>query len=173
MNKLSKLNQQSTALRLRRLAPWAVLGLLAAGCLVDSGDRCGPNQVLLPDETRCVCLEGYVAGTGGCVPCGANEVPDPVAGCACATGFVRAGAGAGCQALPAGVQAPTGVGKPCTAPGDCTGLDASYCESLVSHTCLVPNCTVSPDNCFTGSECCDFTSIGLPPLCIGAGLCQQ
>ena len=171
MHRLSKLGQRSAALRLRRLVPWALSGLLGAGCLFDPDDRCGPNQVLSGDETVCQCVAGYVAGATGCVSCAENEVPDPVAGCACAEGYVRPAAGAVCTALPPDVHPPSGVGKACMAAADCAGLDASYCEAGFSHSCVVADCTVSPNSCFTGTECCDFTSFGLPRLCIPAGMC--
>jgi hypothetical protein len=45
----------------------------------------------------------------------------------------------------------------------------------VSFSCLVPNCTLPPnDSCFTGKECCDLTNFGLPmTLCVAAGACVR
>jgi hypothetical protein len=58
--------------------------------------------------------------------------------------------------------------------GACEGKEASFCDSFVSGTCLVPNCTLAPDNCFVGKECCDLSSFGLPiTLCVAAGACQS
>jgi hypothetical protein len=112
---------------------------------------------------------------GACVACGDHEVPDPTQGCACEEGYARAATGAACTELPAGVKAPTGVGTPCTSDADCAGFDADYCELAVSKTCLVQHCTVSPNSCFTGRDCCDFSHTpgfeSLPTLCLQAGLC--
>jgi len=67
---------------------------------------------------------------------------------------------------------PVGAGKACTSNDDCAGTEATYCDTFVTHTCLVQGCTLSPDNCFTGSECCDLSSYGIPqPLCLAAGAC--
>jgi hypothetical protein len=169
------LNQQSPALLLRRLAPWAVFGLLVAGCLVDKNDKCGDNQVLANNGLRCVCAEGFIVGDTGCVPCGDHEVPDPIQGCACDVGYARSGTSGPCTELPAGVTAPTGVGTPCASDADCAGFDADYCELAVSHTCLVQHCTPSPNSCFTGFDCCDFSRTpgfeSLPTLCLASGLC--
>jgi hypothetical protein len=149
MNRLTDLDRQSAALRLRRLAPWGVLALLATGCLIDDNDKCGENQKLTDNGLRCVCLDGYVVTTGvGCAP-----------------------------APPPDSNAPTGVGKPCASDADCAGLDADYCELFVSKTCLVKNCTVTPDSCYQGSECCSFAGVAgletVPNICLATGLCMQ
>jgi hypothetical protein len=37
---------------------------------------------------------------------------------------------------------------------------------------LVQGCTLMPDNCFVGTECCDLSSFGIAqPLCIAEGQC--
>ena len=68
MHRLSKQTGRSAASLLWRLAPWAIVGLLAAGCLVDDNDKCGANQVIWGDDARCVCADGYVVGATGCEP---------------------------------------------------------------------------------------------------------
>jgi hypothetical protein len=69
-------------------------------------------------------------------------------------------------------RAPLGAGKVCTTDADCAGTEATYCDKDFSKTCLVQGCTVTPDNCFTGTECCDLSQYGLSqPLCIAAGFC--
>jgi hypothetical protein len=178
MHRPCDISRRGPAPRLRRAAPWLILGAIVPGCLVDEDDKCGPNQIIYHDgkqDERCICMEGFSATAAGCVPCGANEVADPALGCACADGFVRESASAPCTMLAAGVTPPTGLDKPCTSNADCAGLEASFCDTFVSHTCLVQGCTTSPDNCFTGKECCDFTTM-VPEwgtLCIAAGACQQ
>jgi len=142
MHRLSKLDQQRPTLLLRRLAPWAVFGLLVGGCVYDENDKCGPNEHLVDKDRLCVCDDGFTFSPAGCVE---------------------------------GVTDTTGSGKACTSDADCTGQAASFCELLVSHSCLVPNCTTGPDNCQTGFECCPFSTDptfgGLPNLCLAAGLC--
>jgi hypothetical protein len=145
MNRLSNVKWQRSSLLARCLAPLAFLGLLSVGCLYEENDRCGPNQVLWDNDRLCVCAEGFTYTPTGCVD-KSSVAPDP-----------------------------TGSGKPCTSDADCTGQAASYCELVVSHSCLVPNCTTGPDNCQTGFECCPFSTTPgfdtLPNLCLAAGLC--
>jgi hypothetical protein len=147
MNRLNNLAQHGAALRLRRLAPWGLVGFLAVGCLVDEDDKCGENQVLWTNGQRCVCAEGFVASADG----------------SCVT------------AAPPAPGAPTGVGTPCASDADCAAFDADYCELAVSRTCLVQNCTVSPNSCFQGFTCCSFAGVpgfeSIPNICLVAGLC--
>ena len=147
MHRLSKQTGRSAASLLWRLAPWAIVGLLAAGCLVDDNDKCGANQVIWGDDARCVCADGYVVGATGCEP-----KPE--------------GAGSG----------PVGVNTPCTSDADCAAFpEATYCEMFVSHSCLVSNCTRSPNSCAAGWDCCSFANTpgfeSLPTLCLATGLC--
>jgi hypothetical protein len=150
---------------------------MAPGCLIDDDDRCGPNQTLLEyaeESERCVCVEGTAFTPGGCVACGDNEMAS-AAGCVCVTGYVRIAATDPCTELPPDVVKPTGQDDPCVPPNGtaaaCEGKEASFCDNVVSGTCLVPGCTLAPDNCFAGKECCDLTTFGLGTLCIAAGAC--
>lgn len=70
-------------------------------------------------------------------------------------------------------RAPTGTDVPCESDADCTALEASFCDQFVTHHCLVRDCTMTPDNCFRGTECCDLASFGLPALCVAEGACQE
>jgi hypothetical protein len=214
--------------RRRRRALWAVLGMLSPGCVLDTDDRCGPNQVSWEGDERCVCAEGTAYTPAGCVPCGANEVAS-AAGCVCAMGYGRSVPTDACAPIPEGIgtpctsnleclnpsfpscqispagdgycttvgcaapadcsggyacelaatptycrRPPSGAGRTCTSDADCAGAEATYCDLFVSRTCLVQACTVEPDSCFTGSECCDLTPVGLPiTLCIPPGACIQ
>lgn len=149
---------------------------MAPSCLIDSDDRCGPNQELLEyaeESERCVCVAGtgFDAATQSCVVCGENEMASPV-GCVCVSGFARTGGAGPC--LPSDAVLPTGQDEHCEAQEDCAGYEASFCDTLVSFTCLVPNCTVSPDSCSEGKDCCDISALGLgvSTLCIAQGLCQ-
>jgi hypothetical protein len=69
---------------------------------------------------------------------------------------------------------PLGAGTPCTSPADCAGTDAIFCDTFVTGTCLVQDCSLAPDNCYMGSECCDLSNVGLPlNLCVAAGQCMR
>jgi hypothetical protein len=69
---------------------------------------------------------------------------------------------------------PAGLGMSCTADADCAGTEATYCDTFQSHSCLVQGCSVAPDNCFTGWDCCDLKAFGVPqPICIPEGACTQ
>ncbi|MEY2935134.1 MAG: hypothetical protein RL033_5883 [Pseudomonadota bacterium] len=153
-----------------------MLGLVVPGCLLDSDDRCGPNQELVEyakESERCVCAAGFGfdATINGCKACGDNEMASN-AGCLCIAGYARNSAADACA--PSTVPLPTGQDTPCTTAADCAGFEASYCDNFVSFSCLVPGCTVSPDNCSDGKDCCDLSNFGLPmTLCIQAGACQS
>jgi hypothetical protein len=209
----------------RRTAAWLALGLFASGCVLDSDDLCGPNQVIWGDDQRCVCAEGTAYTPTGCVACGANELGS-AAGCVCVEGYARPTPVDACLEIPAGIgdvcrgdadcgnpyphcqlggaegyctsenctgaadctggygcntgatptycqRPPTGAGKACTSPADCAGGDATFCDVFVTGTCLVQDCNLTSDDCFVGTECCDLSSFGLPPLCVLGGMCQQ
>jgi hypothetical protein len=69
-------------------------------------------------------------------------------------------------------RSPTGMSRPCEAAADCAGTEATYCETLISQSCLVQDCNLAVNDCFEGWECCDVSSYGMPrPLCVPAGEC--
>lgn len=68
---------------------------------------------------------------------------------------------------------PVGAGTPCESDANCAGTEATYCDTSQSHSCVVQGCTLAPDNCFTGTECCDLSIYGITaPLCVPAGACS-
>jgi hypothetical protein len=123
-----------------------------------------------------------LATSSGCAEsdeCGAYEL-EGADGCECIDGYTRQQSSGYCIAtnltLPKS-QLPkqTGVDTPCTSDADCQGFDASFCETEVSGTCLVPRCdTDDPKACSVGHHCCAFG--GLPNLCVSgelsAGVCH-
>lgn len=123
------------------------------------------------------------AGTGGTQGSGGSGGGQGSAGSGSSQGIAGsggaqgvAGSGGGQGTAGAGGTAgttPTGEGQPCVSEADCTGLEASFCDIFVSQTCLVRGCSVSPDSCSAGKECCDLTAFGLPTLCIAAGACAN
>jgi hypothetical protein len=126
------------------------------------GSPCSPSMPCT-DPTFDHCATG-LDGSGYCTQtgCAANE--DCAAGYACDT----SGSPSYCQ------RPPVGAGTPCTSDADCAGTEATYCDTFVQHACLVQGCSVSPNNCFSGTECCDLSSLGIPqPICIPAGACMQ
>jgi hypothetical protein len=159
---------------------------------------CGENEVTGVDGA-CACATGYSrptpdaactpapAGIGidcsstnpcadstysYCQPAGANGGYCTTRDCAttadCAGGYMceLSGTPSYCR------RPPLGAGLTCSLDSDCAGTEATYCDTYVTHTCLVQGCTLTPDNCFTGSECCDLTSFGIAtPLCIAQGAC--
>lgn len=167
--------------------------------LTDKGcEPCGAHQV--PGTSGCVCEAGYTQAPGATecteTPMGLGDPCDP-AHPACnnpkyplcyapATGTPYCTStdcnndcegGYACdQAVTPSVclRPPTGFLKPCKADADCAGTEASYCDTYQSHSCLVQGCTLSPDNCFVGWECCDLSAFGVPqPLCIPDGACAK
>ena len=67
---------------------------------------------------------------------------------------------------------PLGADQPCQTPADCAGTEATWCDTVVTSTCLVAGCSVAEQDCFGGMQCCDFALFGVPqPLCVAPGGC--
>jgi hypothetical protein len=130
----------------RGLVVALLLGLTS--CLYNPSDRCSPNQVFDPKSDACICPPDAPQSGADCVPC--------------ATGDTR----------PACMSGPTGFGTPCTSDTDCQGFQASHCETLQAHVCVVAGCATSPDDCTGGQSCCDLNGLGVPlTLCLPPGQC--
>jgi hypothetical protein len=181
-------------------ALFALLGALPSACVYDSSDRCGPHQVMYED-LRCVCDATSVpnaAGTG-CepapvgqgAPCDATKLCTDAEFNHCEAGADGSGycTKTGCAssddctngyacdlAVTPSVcrRPPAGLGMSCTSNADCAGTQATYCDTFQTHSCLVQGCSLAPDNCFTGYECCDLSAFMIPqPLCIPQGACAK
>ena len=61
---------------------------------------------------------------------------------------------------------PTGLGDSCTTQADCAGKEASYCEVLAAHVCLVNDCASNTAGCPSGFVCCDLTTFVGTSLCV-------
>jgi hypothetical protein len=123
-----------------------------------AGSPCSSNaECMNPAFPHC---ELRTSGGGYCTNEGCTGNSD------CAPGFscVTSGSVPVCR-LP-----PEGAGRPCTSDADCAGTEALYCDLFVSHGCLVRDCSLDPDSCFPGMECCTVAP-GVPNLCIPAGAC--
>lgn len=149
-----------------------------AGCTCDAGyARSGPGQPCLeipagigdacassaectnPDYPHC-----ELTGAGGY--CTKQNCATPAD---CSGGFA-----CNLNATPSYCQRPpVGAGQACAVPEDCAGTEAIFCDTIVSGTCLVQDCSLAPDDCFTGMECCDMSAFALPNLCIPEGQCLQ
>lgn len=69
---------------------------------------------------------------------------------------------------------PVGAGKDCTNDADCAGTEATYCNAYQTKKCQVQGCTLAPNNCFTGTVCCDYTAFGVAQYqCVAEGTCTQ
>src|SRR5689334_23612167 len=101
MNRVLHLDDAQSARRKRGPWGWLVLGLMVPGCLVDSKNRCGPNETLF-DNYLCACAEGTAYTPDGCVPCGDHEVSSPT-GCVCEPGYGRGSASDPCAPIPPGL----------------------------------------------------------------------
>lgn len=163
-----------------------------AGCIA-----CGANE--MADAQGCSCAEGYVRSAldAACepAPSGLGEAcdddtpcTDPTYNrCELSTTGVRYCTNAGC-AGPGDCQGgyacdtsdvpsvcrrpPLGQGRACQTSEDCADTEATYCDSFVTRSCLVQGCTLAPNDCFTGTECCDLSGFNVPqPICVAEGMC--
>lgn len=170
---------------------WRALSLLSlsvitlTGCVYDSEHRCGPHQVLkMGNVEYCACDEYSVSTASGCAPCGTNEVVGP-SGCQCASGYAKSSADGPCTPgadsgspgdsgtlTDAGVGAPKGLGKPCSSSSDCAGTEATFCDLVVTRSCVVEGCSLAANDCFTGYACCDLSKYGLAKTICALGQCQ-
>lgn len=163
-----------------------------AGCVA-----CGDNEVA--DSQGCTCAPGFARPTpeAACeaAPTGLGEACDEATACQdpaydhcetsangsryCTnTGCVAAEDCQGGYACDTSVQPsvcrrpPLGQGQPCQTSEDCANTEATYCDAFATHSCRVEGCTLSPDNCFMGSECCDLSAFNVPqPICVVRGAC--
>lgn len=155
--------------------------------------KCGEHE--LASASGCMCQDGYSRPSAGaaCVetPSGLGAACDTAAPM-CATPFdhCEPGGAAGyctntcaapedcsggyaCNASGICQRPPVGLGQACSTPDDCAGTEATFCDTFMTHSCQVQGCALTPNNCFSGFECCDLSAFGLPePLCIPEGACM-
>ena len=69
-------------------------------------------------------------------------------------------------------RTPLGQAAPCKSDADCAGFEATLCDNIFSNSCIVQNCSLTQNDCFTGWDCCDASAYGAPnPVCIPEGNC--
>jgi hypothetical protein len=153
---------------------------------------CGEHE--MSTGSACVCEEGYSRPAAG-APCveapsglgmecdpAAPTCPAPYDHCepAGASGYCTSACSApeecsggyACNSASICQRPPAGLGKACETPADCAGTEATYCDTIVSHACQVEGCSVAPNNCFAGFDCCDLSGFGVPVnLCVPTGQC--
>lgn len=158
--------------------------------------RCGEHEVVSP--AGCVCADGFSRASAGAA---CEETPDGF-GIACdastpcpegkynhceSSDFGSYCTNTGCTTsadceggyacdTATGVcrRPPVGLGMSCASNAECAGTEATYCDTVKAHACLVQGCTVAPDNCFEGWDCCDLSGFGVPqPICVPAGGCPK
>lgn len=117
----------------------------ASACFYDENNRCGPHEVL--EDELCICESGFVLDGNAC-----KAKPEAPAD----DGSGDAGSDA--------EHGYTGQMEPCSSSTDCSGFDASFCNTLNGY-CIVPDC--SADSCDSGWTCTDLSQFvpGLPKAC--------
>lgn len=161
--------------------------------------RCGENEVGSADG--CVCAEGFSRPSADAACEAAASLGEP---CAtdddCGDGYDHCALGEGsqdgyCTSADCTTAAdcptdygcntrqspsfcerpPQGLGTACEASADCAGFEASYCESVSAHACLVNDCAPDPDKCHGDWVCCDIgllsQSLCIPPSELEDGNC--
>lgn len=165
----------------------------AAGCVA-----CAEDEV--PGPSGCACAEGLVRSSPeaaceavpsalgrACNPSGATCAEAPYDYCHVTTGTAgyctqrgcvssgecEAGYACNSAATPSYCERPPrGMGQACASAADCAGTDATWCDTFMTHTCIVQGCSVAAQNCFGGGSCCDLSQFGVPqPLCLPPGAC--
>jgi hypothetical protein len=144
------------------------MAIAGASCVLDSSERCGPNQMIAGEAESCVCVPQALYTPTGCVLCGENEMPGATA-CECVPGFVR-GAGGACEVAVAG------LGSPCSTEMPCTDATYTHCatSSIGQSYCTKTGCTGDAD-CTNGYGCdksgaepfCRRRPVGLGMSCMG------
>ena len=136
-------------------------GAACAQAPVALGMACDTQSAPCTDATYSTCH--VTGGTAGyCTNTGCATSADCSGGYACET-----------SATPAFCRRPPmGAGMPCQSPADCAGTEATFCDLAVTHTCLVQGCSLTADDCFQGTQCCDLSGFGVAqPICVQSGTC--
>lgn len=127
--------------------------LLATACF-NPDDRCSEDQEYSEADLLCVCRAGFTLTAQGC------EKPAPVKNSPEDTDESPAhdaGTDSGSLAVEEG---PEGLGVPCTSDADCAGSEATFCDTLITRSCLVQDCELEGSDCPPGYECQDLSGFG-------------
>lgn len=163
--------------------PNAVIDADMRGCT-----PCGKDEVVL--DNMCACKPGFIKPGPG-EACAETSIGASCTSAAdCQTDFpycVGAADGAGyCTSTDCASNAdcpsnwscetdgdtsychkpPSGLGESCQSSSDCASFEASFCETLQSHTCVVGNCAKSASICPNEWGCCDYSALLGAPLSV-------
>lgn len=117
------------------------------------GKACDTASEPCTDATYNHCLVDL--GTSGYCTSGCDTTVDCPASYACNT-----------SASPSYCQKPPlGLNAPCTSDADCATFEAKFCIPNL-NVCTVSECTVSPNSCFPGHNCCDLSKYNHSNLCL-------
>lgn len=122
------------------------------------GGDCDTDSAPCVDESYPLCHP--TEGTSGYCTSSCSDDADCQGGYACHAD----GADSYCR------RPPLGYGKSCETSDDCADGEATYCEALRTHTCIVPCQAGRTDVCFEGEVCCDFAIF--EPVCVPAAACE-
>lgn len=145
-------------------------------CVCDSGyarDADGAACTPLPAELGTACDASAPCPAGRYPLCHATDSGDGYCTSACASSDECDG-GYRCHVDPQGGycrRPPLGYGESCESDEDCAQGEATFCETIQSHLCLVPCAAGRTETCFEGEVCCDFTLFN--PVCVPAGACSS
>jgi hypothetical protein len=123
------------------------------------GTACDPQDDACPPDQP-FCQPSELDG-GYCTSTGCEQDDDCAGGYLCDTRATESYC----------ARPPVGLGKPCTGPADCEGLEASYCVTIMMGGCQVPGCSAPNLGCAPGYTCCDLSSVQMPTLCVPEGVC--
>jgi hypothetical protein len=151
----------------RQTDPWLALVIFGcafySACIIDPDARCG-DELVLGEQGACFVVDAGAHADAAETPDGGE--PDG------AVQSTDAAVSEDAAAADAGAPVPTGLGAACSQPSDCAQFDATYCESFQTHQCMIEHCTVDPNDCPSGYECCDFSTLGLNnTLCVPTQQC--
>jgi len=164
----------------------------------DSGcEPCGDHEKSA--NGACVCIDGYARAADGaaCEPIpeelGAECDPDSADACTSAKysichasdgslGYCTnacsvdkdCDGGYRCHTDASGSycrRPPVGHGDSCQSDDDCAGKEATFCETIQSHVCLVACSAGHTDACFEGEVCCNFVLFA--PICVPGDACTS
>ena len=128
--------------------------------ITGQGDACSA-EMPCTDSANSHCQES-VSGSSYCTNTGCTASADCGGGYACDTTVSPSI----CR------RPPLGANQACANSADCEGTEATFCDAVITHSCRVEGCSLAPDNCFEGTECCDLSGFDVPlPICVAQGGC--
>jgi hypothetical protein len=125
----------------------------------DLGAECDADSAPCADEDYPLCHS--VSGSAGYCTNACTSDDDCTGGYKChldgADGFCR--------------RPPLGFGDSCKSDDDCAEGEATFCEKIQSHLCIVPCSAGHTDGCFEGDVCCDYQLF--EPVCVPEARCTS